>query len=221
MQSTDSTPIDSDNSEGWLKVFAVALEHGAEWGITFVNDPRWEYDCEKMSNHAIYESTMWSLGSGVATGLFGFFGLPADLVNTIYSQVKLASALFTINGFDMDDDATVTLAIMAGLGVTVHDFVKQFGTQVLIKASESLIQNMAVRIATSQTPKLVSGVLLKLPRPILIKIISTISGKSLTVPARVIPLIGGLVSGGVNAGIMNASGHGIVQYIKVIKSRSF
>lgn len=63
-----------------------------------------------MANRAIYESTLWSVGSGIGSGigngLLGIAGIPTDVSITLYSQVKLSFTLFTIYGIDTTSQAT-------------------------------------------------------------------------------------------------------------------
>ncbi|NJL65320.1 MAG: hypothetical protein HC903_30505 [Methylacidiphilales bacterium] len=73
-----------------------AIAGGNEWGKTFINDSCWFGDRNRMADHAIYESTFWSVGNGIANGLIGLVGIPSDVAITLYSQIKLASTLFTI-----------------------------------------------------------------------------------------------------------------------------
>ncbi|MCC5659491.1 hypothetical protein LC608_21475 [Nostoc sp. XA010] len=72
-----------------------AIEAGNKWGQTYVNDSRWTDDRDKMANNVIYQSTLWSVGNGISNGLLGIAGIPGDVAITLYSQVKLTSALFT------------------------------------------------------------------------------------------------------------------------------
>ncbi len=73
-----------DSNAWFMETFARAVEDGRVWGHSFINDPKWQGDRNRMANHAIYVSTMWSLGAGVATGAVGWVGVPVDLVNALY-----------------------------------------------------------------------------------------------------------------------------------------
>ncbi len=67
---------ESDFPPDWLLTLLLpAIEEGRQWGYQFLRDPRWESDRDRMANHAIYEATLWSVGSGVATGVMGWAGM--------------------------------------------------------------------------------------------------------------------------------------------------
>lgn len=187
---------------GLVDVFSGAIKDGRNWGSEFLDDPQWGGDHEKMANHAIYESTMWSIGAGVATGLVGIAGIPVDLVNCLYSQVKLSSALFTIHGYDTSNESIWIIIIAAAAGVSLTELATHFGTAVAIKAIQKAVLNKPLRV------------LMKINGPLTIKIISKIAGKNAARAIKAIPAVGGIVGGGVNAVMMNACGHGVIKVIK-------
>ncbi len=144
-----------------------------------------------MANHAIYVASMWSLGAGVATGAIGLVGVPVDLVNALYSQIKLSSALFTIHGFSISDESILVIIVAAALGVSVKEFATQFGTNVAKK---------------------------RMTRPLVLKLISRVSGKSVAIMPKAVPVIGGIIGGVVNATMMNVCGHGVLKFITAMGS---
>ena len=70
-----------------------------------------------MANHAIYESTLWSVGNDIWNGLLGIAGIPTDIAITLYSQVKLSSTLFTIYRIDTTSPSTHLLVLAAAAGL--------------------------------------------------------------------------------------------------------
>lgn len=190
-----------------LEVFNVILRatnDGQEWGETFLQDPDWEDDRDAMANHAIYESTLWSVGVGAATGAMGWFGLPLDFGHFYYSQTKLAAALFTIYDFDLRDRDVFMIFLAAAFGVSAAELAKRVGGQLTLYAVKKFVQ---------KAPE--HGL-----KNLLAQIFSKTSSKTLTLPARAVPLLGGVISGGVNAVMMNACGHSVCQVIKALRSSS-
>lgn len=211
----------SFGSNAWfMETVARAVEDGRAWGDSFINDPKWQGDRTRMANHAIYVATMWSLGAGVATGAVGWLGVPVDLVNALYSQVKLSSALFRIHGFSIADEATVIIILAAALGVSVKEFATQFGTRFFVQAASKVIENAAINTAQRQVPKAVWEILKRMPRPLLLKLISRVSGKSVAIMPKAVPVIGGIIGGGVNAIMMNVCGHSVLIFIKAMGTDS-
>jgi hypothetical protein len=41
---------------------AHAIHSGSAWGEEFLSDPKWQGNKDRMAHHAIYESTLWSVG---------------------------------------------------------------------------------------------------------------------------------------------------------------
>ena len=74
-----------------------------------------------MANHAIYESTLWSVGNGIAGGAVGIAGIPIEVASTLYSQVKLASTIFAIYGIDTYNESAQPLVLAAAAGVSVSE----------------------------------------------------------------------------------------------------
>ncbi|URR34480.1 EcsC family protein [Thermosynechococcus sp. HN-54] len=191
-----------------------AIQDGREWGYQFLCDSRWGGDRDRMANHAIYEATLWSVGSGVTTGAMGWFGLPLDVGYFYYAQIKLAAALFTIYGLDPEDQSVLMMLIAAAFGVTAAELANYFGTQFC----QQVFNTFARRSAQKNLAKLLSTVLQQLPRPLFRQIVGRVSSKSLALPARAVPLVSGVISGATNAVMMNICGHGVCTVIKTFRS---
>ncbi|MDM7326770.1 MAG: hypothetical protein P3X23_006615 [Thermosynechococcus sp. Uc] len=197
-----------------LKLLLPAIEEGRQWGYQFLRDPRWEGDRDRMTNHAINEATLWSLGCGVATGVIGLAGVPLDVAYFYHAQTKLAAALFTIHGLDTEDQAVLMILIPAALGVTAAELANYFGRQFCRQIFRTLNQGAAQK---NLSPVLTS-VFKQLPRPLLRQIVGKVSSKSLTLPARAVPLMSGVMCGITNAIMMNIGGHSVCTVIKTFHS---
>ncbi|MFN4271081.1 MAG: EcsC family protein [Thermosynechococcus sp.] len=187
---------------GLAKVIAEALSDGEEWGKTFLQDPNWGDDRDRMANHAIYEATLWSVGSGVATGVMGWAGLPLDFAHFHHAQIKLAAALFTIHGFDLRDRDMRMAAVAAAVGVGAAELATYLGRRLTSYAVQNFVQKPAQH-----------GL-----KNLLAQIFSKSSSKTLLLPAKAVPLLGGVIGGSVNAFMMNACGHSVCQVIKALRS---
>ncbi len=71
-----------------------------QWGLCFANNFYWVGNRDNIANLMMLESTAWSVGNGIFNGFIGLAGIPADIRITLYSNVKLASALFALYGID-------------------------------------------------------------------------------------------------------------------------
>ncbi|WP_298976022.1 hypothetical protein [uncultured Thermosynechococcus sp.] len=202
-------------SPDWLlKLLLPAIKEGRQWGSRFLRDPRWGGDRDRMAKHAIYEATLWSVGSGVATGVIGLAGVPLDVAYFYHAQVKLAAALFTIHGLDTEDQAVLMILIPAALGVTAAELANYFGNQFCRQVFKTLSRRAAQK---NLSPVLIS-VFKQLPRPLLRQIVGKASSKSSTLPARAVPLMSAVIGGTTNAIMMNICGHGVCAVIKTFRS---
>ena len=183
---------------------ASAIHSGSEWGKEFLHDPQWQGDKNRMANHIIYESTMWSIGTGVTTGLGGLAGIPADVAFTLYSQVKLAATLFTIYEIDTRDKSTQPI-ILAAAGVGAAELATQLGTSIGVKAIRSALMSVPGKV------------LAQINKALGIKLISKAGEKTLLNVAKIVPFLGSPVTGMVNGVMMNACGHFTLIFIKAFK----
>lgn len=189
---------------GLVEIFARAIKDGREWGKQFVNDSRWQANRDRMSDHAIYESTMWSVTTGIVTGAVGFAGIPIDAVDALYSQVKLSSALFTIHGFDTSEESIWVIVIAAAAGVSLTELATHLGTHAAIKAIQKALLPKPFRM------------LMKVNQSLTIKLVSKLAGKNVAKTLKVLPAIGGVIGGSFNAIMMNVCGHGVLKVIKAM-----
>lgn len=197
-----------------LKLLLPAIEEGRQWGYQFLGDPRWGGDRDRMANHAIYEATLWSVGSGVATGVMGWAGVPLDIAYFYHAQIKLAAALFTIYGLEPTNEDVLKMLIPAALGVTAAELANHFGTEFC----RQVFKTFGRRAAQKNASQVLMAVLKQLPRPLLRQIFGKVSSKSLTLPARAVPLVSGVIGGATNAVMMNICGHGVCRVIKTFRS---
>lgn len=183
------------------QAIAGAVADGRTWGQAFLNDPNWQEDRDRMSEHAIYESTLWSLGNGIGSGILGFVGIPSDLAVTLYSQVKLSSALFTIHAVE-STNKSIPLVLAAAAGVSMAELANYLGVNVAKHTVEKALMSVP------------SKVFIDINRMIGIKLISKTGQKTLLNVSKILPIFSSVASGTVNAVMMNACGYSILTFIK-------
>jgi len=188
---------------------ASAIRSGSEWGEEFLNDPKWQGDKDRMAHHAIYESTLWSVGTGAATGLGGglvaVIGVPTDVGFTLYSQVKLAATLFTIYGVNTNDKSAKPLILAAAAGGWLSELANTLGTSIGVQAIRSALMSIPGKVFA------------QINKTLGIKLISKAGEKTLVNVAKMVPFLGGVVGGTVNGVMMNACGHSTIAFIKALK----
>jgi uncharacterized protein (DUF697 family) len=185
------------------QTISSAIEGGNKWGQTYVNDSRWTGDRDKMANNVIYQSTLWSVSGGIGSGLVGIAGIPFDVTSTLYSQVKLASTLFTIYGIDVKSHSTQPLVLAAAAGVSVSELANKLGTKAAQQAIQKALMSVPAKTFT------------EINKTLGIKLISKAGEKTLLNVAKIVPFLGSAVGGTVNGVMMNACGHSVITFIKV------
>ncbi|MEH2376873.1 MAG: hypothetical protein V7K15_28225 [Nostoc sp.] len=188
------------------QTIASAIEDGRQWGLSFANNFYWVGNRDNIANLMILESTVWSVGNGIVNGLIGLAGIPTDIAITLYSNVKLASALFALYGIDIRSESARLLVLAAAAGVTVSEFANQLGT----KAGSQAMQKALMSIP--------GKTFAEINKALGIKLISKAGEKTLGNVATMMPFIGSAVGGTVNGVTMNACGHSVVAFIKVWKT---
>ncbi|MBE9105428.1 hypothetical protein IQ229_10890 [Nostoc cf. edaphicum LEGE 07299] len=195
--------MDFGSVPGIGSIIDKAIKDGREWGQTFLNDSSWHGDKDKMANHAIYESTLWSVGNGIAGGAVGIAGIPFEVAGTLYSQVKLASTLFAIHEIDTYSQSTQPLVLAAAAGVSVSELANNLGT----KAASQAIQKALMSIP--------GKTFAQINKTLGIKLIAKTGEKTLVNVAKIVPFVGSAAGGTVNGVMMNACGHSVIAFIKV------
>jgi uncharacterized protein (DUF697 family) len=185
------------------QTIAHAIEDGRQWGLCFANNFYWVGNKDNIANLMILESTIWSVGNGLLSGLVGLAGIPTDIAITLYSNVKLASALFAIYGIDVRSESARILVLAAAAGVSVSELANQLGTQ---------IGSQAIQKALMSIP---GKTFVEINKALGIKLISKAGETTLVNIAKIIPFVSSAVGGTVNGVMMNACGHSVIAFIKV------
>ena len=191
------------NMPGIGQAIAYAIEDGRQWGLSFANNFYWVGNRDNIANLMILESTAWSVGNGIFSGFIGVAGIPTDITITLYSNIKLASALFALYGIDTRSESARILVLAAAVGVSVSELANQLGTQVGSQAIQKTLMSIPGKTFA------------EINKALGIKLISKAGEKTLANVATMMPFIGSAVGGTVNGVMMNACGHGVIAFIKV------
>ncbi|MEH2065157.1 MAG: hypothetical protein V7K50_23340 [Nostoc sp.] len=185
------------------QTIAYAIDDGRQWGLCFANNFYWVGNRDNIANLMILESTVWSVGNGIFSGFIGLAGIPTDIGITLYSNVKLASALFTLYGIDIRNESARLLVLAAAAGVSVSELANQLGTKVGSQAIQKALMSIPGKTFA------------EINKALGIKLISKAGEKTLVNVATMMPFIGSAVSGTVNGVMMNACGYSVIAFIKV------
>lgn len=129
-------------------------------------------------------------GIGALTSIGGFITmpvtLPANLAGTALVQMRLVQALAIIGGRDPKDERVRTMALLAALGMSAADVLKGIGVSVAQALTEQAIKDVVVQALAKAVVK---------------GSISRASSKTIASSvSRVVPLVGAVVGGAIDAG---------------------
>lgn len=128
--------------------------------------------------------------SGFITGLGGLITMPvtipANLASVLYVQLRMIAAIAYIGGYNPSDDEVQTLAYLCLTGTAIGDVVK--GTSVKI----------GQKVAVNALKKLPGSVLTKINQKVGFKLLTKFGEKGVVNLVKAVPLIGGVVGGGID-----------------------
>lgn len=134
--------------------------------------------------------------AGFALGLPGFAAMPltvpADFLSVAYLQLRMVAVIGLLFDWDVRSDQFRTMAYMSLLGAAAGELVRDLG----IKAT--------TRVAMGTIQKKVSGAVLQ-------KINRAVSTRLVT---KAVPVLGGLVGGGVNVLVTRQIGKTAISWLK-------
>ena len=129
--------------------------------------------------------------SGLLTSLGGFItlpvALPANVASVIYMQMQMIAAIARMGGYDLHDDRVKTLVIACLCGNEVKEILKQAGIQIGKKLTERAVQ------------KISSALIVRINRAVGFRLLTKFGTKGAINLSKAIPVIGGLIGGGVDA----------------------
>lgn len=138
--------------------------------------------------------------AGFATGMGGMItlpvALPANITSTLYIQIRMICAIAHMTGCDIRHDKVKTLVYLCLLGNGVGEVLKDVGVTATTKFAENLIM------------KNVTGAMLtKINKAVGFRLLTKAGGTGLINLSKVVPILGGVVSGGFDALTTNIVGN--------------
>lgn len=158
---------------------------------TYKNDYSYKSNDERVDSLINWESGK-NFTAGFITGVGGLVTLPITLPSSLISswviQSRLCAAVASLYGHDLDDERVQLMVILTILGDTGKEILKEAGIEVGKQMTISLLKNLA--------PKLIK----ELNKQVGFKLITKTTQKSLLgTLGRAVPLIGGFISGSIDA----------------------
>lgn len=127
--------------------------------------------------------TAKSTASGFVTGLGGLLTMPitvpANIASVIYVQIRMICAIAYMGGYDIRDDRVKTFIYLSMVG----------------NGAKDLLKNVSIKLGEKAIIKALSSINTKITAKLAIKI----GEKSAASAGKAIPILGGIVSGSLDA----------------------
>ncbi len=146
---------------------------------------------EKAIDKMVSNQRLKCTATGFVTGLGGLVTLPitipADLASSLYIEIRMIAAVAAIRGYDINSDEVKTLVYLCIVGNSVGDVLKQAGLKSLTNYSAKVL-----------IPKISKSIAAKVAENVGNKLLLKTSTKVLPKLGKMVPVIGGVVSGAYN-----------------------
>lgn len=121
--------------------------------------------------------------------------IPANVSSIIHVQMRRIAAIAYMGGYDIKDDSVKRLVYMCLTGNAAVYIAKEIGIKLGTKLTESAIR------------KISSATITKINQAVGFRLITKFGTKGVVNLGKVIPLIGGLVGGGIDSVSTNTIGN--------------
>ena len=192
---------------GWAYDKAIngvpGMSTAKDLAIEFLNEQTEGINEEERIYNAANSLIRWqntkAATTGFLTGLGGLLTLPvtipANLGCVFYIQLRMIAAIAHMGGYNVKDDKVQTLAYVCLTGGSAFDIIKQVGIKVGNKVAENMLRNMSRSVITEINKKVGFRLLTKFGEKGVINL------------GKAIPVIGGLISGTLDAVATNTIGN--------------
>lgn len=138
--------------------------------------------------------------AGFLAGLGGMItlpvALPANIASTLYVQIRMIAAIAHMTGHDIKHDKVKTLIFLCLLGNSMNEVAKDFGISFGTKFATSYIQKNITR-----------EMLVKINKAVGFLLVTKTGSKGLINLTKVVPILGGVIGGGLDAITTNIIGN--------------
>ncbi len=137
--------------------------------------------------------------SGFLSGLGGIITLPvaipANVSSVMYVQMRMIASIACMGAYDIKDDSVKSLVYMCLTGNAAVDIAKDIGIKIGTKLTKSAIE------------KISSATITKINQAVGFRLITKFGTKGVVNLGKAIPLIGGIVGGGIDSISTNTIGN--------------
>jgi hypothetical protein len=171
------------------------LESAEELAATYLEDSRYRNHDDRIKSLIRWETSK-NFGSGFVTGLGGLITMPVTVPAALGAswmiQARLVGAIAVINGYDVNDDRVRTMIAVSLVGDAGKEAVKRAGI------------DLSQRAGRAALAKLPGRALIEINKAVGFRLVTKAGSTGVVNITRGIPLLGGIVGGGVDAAMCRA-----------------
>lgn len=151
------------------------------------------------ANALIRWQTAKAAGLGFVTEVPGLpampVSLPANLTSVLFIQIRMIAAIAHLGGYDLNDDRVKTLCFACLCGNAARTILRETGIEVGKKMAVSALKRLPGRI------------FIEINKRVGFRLLTKFGEKGVINAGRAIPVLGGLIGGGVDAAWTKAIGN--------------
>lgn len=152
-------------------------------------------DVERAVKDVISSATRWGAVGGVVTGIGGFttmvVALPANLVEFYVQATRMVASIATLRGYDVTEPHIRTAVMLTLVGSDADEVLKKAG-----------MSTGTGRVAAFALKRLPASSMMIVNKAIGFRLLRGVGEKFLTRLGRGVPIVGGLVGGGLDGFMM-------------------
>ena len=141
-----------------------------------------------------------STTSGFLSGLGGLMvlpiSLPANFTSVVFIQIRMVAAIAHMAGYDLKNDKVRTMVYLVLCGTAIKDILKNTGIQFGNKITKSFIEKNLTR-----------EIIKKINKAVGFRFITKNGEKGLINAMKLVPIVGGIIGGGIDLLSTNTIGN--------------
>ena len=184
----------------WAYKQALSSHGPIDGAIELAESYQGRHGCPSRDASALIRwQTFRAAGLGFITGVPGLpaipVTLPANLTSVLFIQIRMIAAIACLGGYDLNDDRVKTLCLACLCGNAARTILREAG----IEASQ--------KMATAALRRLPGKTLIEINKRVGFRLLTKFGEKGVINAGRAIPILGGLIGGGVDAAWTKAVGN--------------
>jgi hypothetical protein len=150
-------------------------------------------DAEKAIDHLVNWQMGYAFSAGFVSNMGGLItmpiGIPGNLVSVLFIQLRMIAAIAHLRGHKINDERVRTLAFISLTGSASAALLEEFGI------------NLGLKLGAQALKAIPGTILIKINQAVGFRLVTKAGTTGLVNLTKVIPVIGGFIGGGFDAGM--------------------